>query len=875
MPKIKNHKQKGMTPHEQWSKLPWKPLSINNQSFGKDSNDFMGLEVLSSDSYKLIKNQSGYTLNALKEGTILEEDEWDGEEFQDGDEWMEDENHIPKRTNKNIKSVIESYEEDNEDINDNEKKKKKRKVLDSKEDDNNDEVKKKRKGLEEVMEVNVEGEGDKISKKDKKKDKKNKIIDDNDNTLTITKTKKTEKSSIPSISQNDEGDCEWGPIILQKLLYQALIDLGFSTPTPIQAETIPITINKLIDIVGAAETGSGKTLAFGLPIIDYLIRNYGDIRSNPSSCPTSIIIAPTRELALQITSVLKSVCEKFKSKLRIEIVAVVGGMAEQKQRRQLCGNRPVDILVATPGRLSELMEDNEIIAFQNLAYVRYLVVDEADRIMEEGHFSELLRVFSRIKDHEKLMERGEDPIEVARKQHEGTYEADYDNDVRLDDNCVDNDDNDIDLDDILPKFEPMPTEEQIAEARRKQPKIPYNESKEEERVRKEQMNEEALRLLQFGSNGDNDDRKVYLPRQRQTLLFSATAIQSQIDNDKHKKKKKIKGIGSGAVKNLPYHLQQLLGLVAIRGNTEIIDVTGVSKAIAKKKDNKSDQSNTNKNNNNINNEDNNEGTFAALPKTLTQFEIRAPTEEKDVMVYYFLLKNVGRTLLFVNSIKTARRVDGLLRALGLNCRTIHAQLQQRQRLRALEGFRSSPIGVLVATDVAARGLDIPKIQYVIHYDIARSPQVYIHRSGRTARANSTGTTVSVVSPEDRPYHDNIYAALGVKSLPNVKIDIQILPLLRERVSIAKKIFTQSFVISQKSKEKNWLQQSATDADLDFDDYMNSEIDNNKDDNNNNDAEKKKSLEKLKSKLNYLLNTPLEKANQGTSSRKRGFIVVAK
>ena len=155
-----------------------------------------------------------------------------------------------------------------------------------------------------------------------------------------------------------------------------------------------------------------------------------------------------------------------------------------------------------------------------------------------------------------------------------------------------------------------------------------------------------------------------------------------------------------------------------------------------------------------------------------------------------------------------------------------------------------------------------------------SSQVYIHRSGRTARANSHGTTVSVVSPEDRPYHDNIYAALGVKSLPNVKIDLQILPLLRERVSIAKKIFTQSFVISQKSKEKNWLQQSADDADLDFDDYMHDEIDTN-DNNSNNDIEKKKNLEKLKSKLNHLLNTPLEKANQGTSSRKKGFIVVAK
>lgn len=68
--------------------------------------------------------------------------------------------------------------------------------------------------------------------------------------------------------------------------------------------------------------------------------------------------------------------------------------------------------------------------------------------------------------------------------------------------------------------------------------------------------------------------------------------------------------------------------------------------------------------------------------------------------------------MFVNSIKTARRVDGLLRALGLNCRTIHAELQQKQRLKALESFRASPIGVLVATDVAARGLDIPRITSV-------------------------------------------------------------------------------------------------------------------------------------------------------------------
>lgn len=77
----------------------------------------------------------------------------------------------------------------------------------------------------------------------------------------------------------------------------------------------------------------------------------------------------------------------------------------------------------------------------------------------------------------------------------------------------------------------------------------------------------------------------------------------------------------------------------------------------------------------------------------------------------------------MNSIKTAKRLDGLLRALQLNCCTLHAQLQQKQRIKSLERFEDSPISVLVATDVAARGLDISRIQYVLHYDVARSPQV--------------------------------------------------------------------------------------------------------------------------------------------------------
>jgi ATP-dependent RNA helicase DDX24/MAK5 len=142
----------------------------------------------------------------------------------------------------------------------------------------------------------------------------------------------------------------------------------------------------------------------------------------------------------------------------------------------------------------------------------------------------------------------------------------------------------------------------------------------------------------------------------------------------------------------------------------------------------------------------------------------------------------------VNSIKTARRVDGLLRALGLNSRTIHAQLQQKQRLKALETFSSCTQGVLVATDVAARGLDVPRIASVLHYDVARSPQVHLHRAGRTARAGETGLSVSLVAPEDGAHHEAVCGFLGTASMPPLRLDSSVLPALAQRVALAKKVW---------------------------------------------------------------------------------------
>lgn len=345
---------------------------------------------------------------------------------------------------------------------------------------------------------------------------------------------------------------------------------------------------------------------------------------------------------------------------------------------------------------------------------------------------------------------------------------------------------------------------------------------------------------------------------RQTLLFSATLL-SQESNKRATgpnakgaagRNKTVDARFDGAVtvrphaaakKLLPEFLRQLVDAVAIQKSVTIVNAATANRiaratevaaaassagtAVAAKENRESSGLTTTA----ASQAESVQLGAATLPKGLVQVEVKMPTEEKDVIAYYYLITNPSRTLVFVNSIKTARRLDGLLRALGLNCRTVHSQLQQRQRLRALDSFRASPIGVLVATDIAARGLDIPKVQHVVHYDIARSAQVYVHRSGRTARASATGTAVSLVTPLDEAHHADICRAQGLMALPPYRVDLAVLPDLRSHVNMAKKIFTKSFVLSQKQKTNNWLADTVRGTGLDLDDDV---LEGDADDRNN-------------------------------------------
>jgi ATP-dependent RNA helicase DDX24/MAK5 len=150
---------------------------------------------------------------------------------------------------------------------------------------------------------------------------------------------------------------------------------------------------------------------------------------------------------------------------------------------------------------------------------------------------------------------------------------------------------------------------------------------------------------------------------------------------------------------------------------------------------------------------------------LNRCELKITQDElQDLYLYYFLLRYPGRTLIFLNSIDGIRRLQPILSNLRVASFPLHSHLQQRQRLKNLDHFRSANISngrsaVLLATDVAARGLDIPAVDHVIHYQIPRSADTYVHRSGRTGRAGKPGVSLAMAEPAEKKLINQVMNAL--------------------------------------------------------------------------------------------------------------------
>ncbi|KAI0942156.1 hypothetical protein AcW1_009535 [Taiwanofungus camphoratus] len=566
--------------------------------------------------------------------------------------------------------------------------------------------------------------------------------------LGQTSLSTSQTSEIPDISQEEPlFDSrallpEWRDFSLHQQLFRALYLQHFLTPTPIQAQTLPVALQRK-DVVGVAETGSGKTLAYGLPILHYLLTNAStsagasDMISKSRRNVRALVLAPTRELALQVSSHLnaclnyadtipaeaiegenvkkagdkvvskESRAKKGKGKEKVQdpetgthtkakppplvsVAAVIGGMSAQKQKRIL--SRGVDVLVATPGRLWDILQEDNNLA-NDMGKLRFLVLDEADRMIETGHFAEMENILRLTLRQDK-----EDEIET-------------------------------------------------------QPELDDEEEDSKEGVKDGEL---------------------------QTFVFSATLSKDLQRNLKRR-------LRPGRRKNdkPASTLDDLLMRLDFRDpEPAIIDLSPAGGVVA----------------------------------TLRESKIECLTSDKDVYLYYFLLRYPGRTLVFLSSIDGIRRLLPLMDLLQFSAFPLHSQLEQRQRLKNLDRFKSTPQAVLLATDVAARGLDIPAVDHVVHYQVPRTADAYVHRNGRTARAMRRGFSLLICAPDERRIVKALMGSLNrqEEEIPEMPVELYLLDKLKARVQLARQIDITQHKVKKEKHERNWLKEAAEAMELELD-----------------------------------------------------------
>jgi ATP-dependent RNA helicase RhlE len=381
-------------------------------------------------------------------------------------------------------------------------------------------------------------------------------------------------------------------------ILEAVAAEGYTIPTPIQSQAIPQVLHGR-DLCGIAQTGTGKTAAFALPILQRLFG--APARRTAGSC-RALVLSPTRELASQIAESFRT----YGRELPLSTAVVFGGVPIGAQQRRLASG--VDILVATPGRLLDLIDRESL----TLSRVQILVLDEADRMLDLGFIHALRRI------------------------------------VKL------------------------------------------------------------------------------LPRQRQTLLFSATMPRT---------------IASLAEEYLDDPIE--VAVTPAATTVELVDQGVLFVSSDRKRE--------------------------ALATLLGD-----PAFE--------------RVLVFTRTKHGADRVVRHLSAAGIEAIAIHGNKSQPQRERALAGFRAGGSRVLVATDIAARGIDVEGVSHVINFELPNVPEDYVHRIGRTARAGAAGVAISLCSDEERGYLRDIekLTRLAVRQLqiPLVPMKQHRFPLPQERIESA-------------------------------------------------------------------------------------------
>ena len=359
---------------------------------------------------------------------------------------------------------------------------------------------------------------------------------------------------------------------ISALILKALTTKNYETPTPIQEQAIPVALSGR-DLLGIAQTGTGKTAAFAIPIIQQL--NQTSLKSQKREIG-ALILTPTRELAIQIDECFND----YSRYTNLRHAVIFGGVGQKPQVDSL--KRGIDILIATPGRLLDLINQKYI----TLKHIKHFVLDEADRMLDMGFIHDIKR--------------------------------------------------------LLP----------------------------------------------------------LLPKQRQTLFFSATMPQAIANLSKTILYKPIK-----------------------------VEVAPV----------------------------------ASVVDTIEQCLYFVEKPEKSKLLIHILQEERKKAVLVFSRTKHgADKIARILNKQGIGCEAIHGNKTQGARQRALTNFKSGKTRVIIATDIAARGIDIVNLEMVINYDLPDVAETYVHRIGRTGRAGNSGTALTFCSHEEYPMVKDIQKLTGKK-----------------------------------------------------------------------------------------------------------------
>lgn len=359
---------------------------------------------------------------------------------------------------------------------------------------------------------------------------------------------------------------------LSKTLLESVKREGYHEPTIIQQRAIPAILEGK-DVLGCAQTGTGKTAAFALPLLQ---RIAGTKSTGGPRVIRALILAPTRELALQINESFTA----YGKMTGVRNTCIYGGISQQIQEKSL--KQGVDILVATPGRLIDLADQRII----SLSSIKYLVLDEADRMLDMGFIPDIRKILS------------------------------------------------------------------------------------------------------------------WIPKERQTLLFSATI--------------------TAEIRKLAGTLMKSPVVVTVEPDAAIAGLIRQSLYYVKKED------------------------------------------KRSLLRHVIDQQSIENALVFTRTRHGADKIARDLNRNGITADAIHGDKSQNKRERSLNGFRKGSIRVLVATDIASRGIDIDRLSHVINYEIPETPETYVHRIGRTGRAGSRGSALSFCSAEEKPYIKSIHKLINAE-----------------------------------------------------------------------------------------------------------------